>query len=381
MDQARQDVLRRRLVDQLRSGSDPMVEATWFAPVAPYHDPEHLALERRSLLRRHPVVVAHADRVAEPGDFVTVDHAGSPLLVARGDDGVVRAFHNVCRHRGARVELAPSGNRRRFSCPYHAWSYDTRGALRAIPNDDGFCDLDRSNLALVPLAAAERHGLIWVQFDADATEPLDVAGFLGELDDELASYRLDSYVTERREVLTQPFNWKLLVDGFLEVYHLRFLHRNTVGPYIRSNFALVDPVGPHTRMVGIRSSFDAVVERNDEPLMRHLAIIYQVFPNTVLVWQGDHFESWTAWPGESGPASTATEVALLAPHPTRDEDEQLHWDKNWKILMDTVLAEDFPTARGIQQGYGAGAQTHVVFGRQEGALQHYHQQLALRTSG
>jgi nitrite reductase/ring-hydroxylating ferredoxin subunit len=377
MDATAQSELLERILDHVASGSDPMTSEVMMHPVDRYIRQDHLDLERATLFSDHPLVVGYSDDVRRPGDFFTDELTGRSLLVVRGDDGVLRAFHNICGHRGAKVESAACGNQRRFTCPYHAWSYDGAGRLRGIPNDDGFDTVDRDERSLVEVPVAERHGLVWVRPGGAPGSELDVAAFLGPLDDELGGYRMDGYAHERTDVLRRPFNWKLVVDGFLESYHLRFLHRSTIGPYIKSNFALFDAFGLHGRMVALRSSFDRMIEQPpaERELLPHVAIIYQVFPNTVLVWQGDHFEAWSVFPDGRAPDAMIARASLLAPqHPTT-EAEKVHWDKNWRVLMDTVQQEDFVVAQTIHNGYAAGVRSHAVFGRQEATLQHYHSML------
>jgi len=367
--------LRRRVVDLLTEGREPLADATWENPISVYSSQSHLAREREHLFSAFPLIIGRTDQLPEPNDFFLHEHTGRSLIAVRQGDGQIRVFHNVCRHRGAKVEWETHGKRRRFSCPYHAWSYDTAGTLVAIPNDEGFDEIDRCAYGLVPVASAEHLGFIWVDFSAAPAAGIDVAGFLGPIGDELAGFGIDDHGNDIHEVLREPFNWKLVVDGFLETYHLRFLHRNTIGPYIRSNFALVDPYDRHLRMVAVRESVEGwLAGDRSESILPHTAIIYLLFPNTVIVWQGDHFETWTSWPGADGPASTVAEARLLVPRPLAGEDRH-RWDKNWKILMGTVLDEDFVASRGMQENYGSHAQTHALFGRQEGALQHYHQTL------
>jgi phenylpropionate dioxygenase-like ring-hydroxylating dioxygenase large terminal subunit len=105
-------------------------------------------------------IVARSAELPDPGSFVTVEHGGIPLLVVRQDDGSVRALVNICRHRGAKVELRPSGTRRMFNCPYHKWCYSRSGELRHIPFDDGFAELDRDEYALRDYPVQERDGLV-----------------------------------------------------------------------------------------------------------------------------------------------------------------------------------------------------------------------------
>jgi nitrite reductase/ring-hydroxylating ferredoxin subunit len=345
-------------------------------PVREYYDRDRLEQERSVLFRQHPVVMGHGSQLPTPGDYLTDDLAGVPVLVVRQADGSVRAFLNVCRHRASKVTFEEQGHARVLTCPYHAWSYDTDGRLRSIPYDDGFTGVPRDRYGLVELPAEERHGLVWVVPTPGAA--IDVAAYLGPLDQELASYGLDAYVHERSTVLRDDLNWKLVVDGFLETYHLRFLHGKTVGPYLKTNLTPFEVMGRHGRMVGVRASFDTVrdLPPSQIDLLPHIAVIYQLFPNTVLVWQADHFECWTCFPDGDDPARSASRVSLLAPRPTSSAEEQARWDRNWKILMDTVLYEDFLVARAMQKAFASGAVAHSLFGRNEPALQHFHRQLA-----
>lgn len=375
MNAATQAELMERVLAKLDSGSDPMVDEVLMHPVDRYVRLDHLERERETLFNNYPLVIGYSDDVRNPGDFFTDDLAGKSLLVVRGDDGVMRGFHNVCGHRGAKIESAASGNQRRFNCPYHAWSYDCAGSLRKIQYDDGFIGVDREARSLVEIPVAERHGLIWAKPGGRPGESLDIGTYLGALDEELSSFGMNGYVHERTDVLRQPFNWKLVVDGFLETYHIRFLHRNTIGPYIKSNFAMFDPFGVHGRMIGLRTSFKkAVVEASpdEREFLPHIAIIYLIFPNTVLVWQSDHFEVWSVFPDPEAPIGMVARASLLAPQRATSDEETLHWDKNWKILMKTVLEEDFVIAKTMQKGFQTGARSHAVFGRQEATLQHYH---------
>jgi nitrite reductase/ring-hydroxylating ferredoxin subunit len=367
-----QDDLRAQLVAHLSSGVDPMCDEVMVHATDGYVSVDHLARERETVLHDLPLIVGSVDQVRSPGDFFTDDLSGTPLLVVRGDDGVLRALTNVCGHRGSTVESSPCGSARRFTCPYHGWSYDRVGALRSIPNDGGFVGLDRDARSMAGLPVEERHGLVWVK---PSGETPDVASFLGSLDDELAGFEMDAYVHERSEVIRRPLNWKLVVDGFLESYHLRFLHRNTIGPHIHSNFGMFDSYGPHSRLVPLRRSFDAEAQaRNEQALLPHIAIIYQIFPNSLLVWQGDHFEAWSVFP-EGTPDRMVARAMLLAPKAPTTAEETGHWDRNWKVLMDTVLHEDMVVAAAIHANIAAGTRPDVVFGRQESALQHFHSML------
>lgn len=361
--------------EYLATATTAMAPEVMKNPVAEYIDPGRLAQERE-LLGTAPIVIGHAARCREPGEFFTEDAAGAPVLVVRQDDGSLKAFLNVCRHRGSKVELDDCGRRGGFTCPYHAWSYRIDGTLRKVSYEECFGDPGDAATGLVELPVEERHGLVWVVMTPGAD--IDVARHLGGLDEELASYGLDGYVVERDTVLKADLNWKIVVDGFLETYHIKFLHTRTIGPYIRTNLTPFEAFGPHGRMVGVRDSYAEVLGKSadDADCMPHIAVIYQLFPNTILVWQADHFEAWLIFPEGDRPDRSTSRVMLLAPHPTRDDAEQRVWDLNWKILMQTVLEEDFPVGETMQRAFASGAQDHLTFGRNEPALQHFHRSLA-----
>lgn len=361
--------LKAEVDHYLATGTTAMAETEYRNPVAVYADAGHLAAEH-AVLRSSPLVVAHGSEVPNPGDFVTNDLSGVPVLVVRQSDGSVKAFVNLCRHRGSPVALEPSGCERRFTCPYHAWTYKLDGSLGAIPNEEGFPGVDRAEMGLVALPCEVRHGLVWVMVTPGAV--IDVAGFLGaELDAELASWTIDGFVVERSTTLTEDANWKLIVDGFLETYHLRFLHAATVGPYIHSNLSPFQSYGPHGRSGFARTRYSP---DDDRPTMYNLGVIYQIFPNTVLVWQSTHFERWTMYPHATDPGRSVSYTSILAPE-GRSDDVGL-WDRNWKILLSTVQEEDWPVARATQSGFAANAMDSFVFGRNEPALQHFHRSWA-----
>ena len=130
-------------------------------PVSNYNDPAQLQREVDVLSRNFPIIIGHASDLVEPGNFLTQDIAGAPVLVTRDREGAVQAFLNVCRHRGARLEGRPCGKAATFSCPYHAWTYGLDGRLRGMPQPFGFDGADRDKLGLVEVPAFEHLGERW----------------------------------------------------------------------------------------------------------------------------------------------------------------------------------------------------------------------------
>ena len=136
-----------------------------------YVDPERWHQEMRQVFRRMPLMLAMTAELREPGDYKAMDAGGVPVLIARQDDGSVKAFVNMCSHRGAQIMEEGCGNANRFTCPYHAWSYSTGGELFGILSNKDFGDIDKASNGLTELPVLERAGLIWV-----TTECLDDDG-------------------------------------------------------------------------------------------------------------------------------------------------------------------------------------------------------------
>ncbi|MGH8702696.1 MAG: aromatic ring-hydroxylating oxygenase subunit alpha, partial [Burkholderiales bacterium] len=327
------------------------------------------------LFRRYPLLLGMSCQLREPGDYLTDDFTGIPILVVRGEDGRVRAFHNVCRHRGARVAEGCGKRPKSFVCPYHGWSYDLQGMLRGIPDQRNFPGVERERHGLVPLPAAERHGLVWVQpSQAGAGADLDAQRHLGaRLDAELASYGLERFHHYETRVIHRRMNWKLVIDTFLEPYHLGVLHRNTVAAIFVPNVCLFEAFGPHLREVLPRRSIETLRGRPEREwdLIVHSAIVYVLFPNTVFVMQADHVETWRVFPCAGRVDECAMYLDFYVPDPVDSDSARRHWERNMDLTIRTVCDEDFPTSEGMQRGFGSGAQSHVTYGRNEPALAHF----------
>jgi len=363
-----------RFLAHLSAGTTDLAPDVYRNPVSSYTSMEQLALERDLLFRRRPLLVGLSCQIPKPGDYFTDDFASPPILVVRSASGEARAFANVCRHRGSRVAEG-RGRAQRFVCPYHAWTYDLDGRIAAIPDPYGFEGIDRQRYGLVPLPTVERSGLLWVVPGGDA---VDVPSYLDALDRELAAYRFEDYHYYTTRVIHREMNWKLVVDTFGEAYHLKPLHRATVGSIFHQNVAVCRRHGDHHSMILARRSIESL---RGEPqaawrLIPHAATVYVLFPNTVFTVQGDHVDVLRVYPDSDRPDRCSMYVDWYVPEAPKDERAVAYWDKNVDLFLRTVNDEDFKIGEGIQRGFASGVQTHVTYGRYEVPLQYYHQSLA-----
>jgi phenylpropionate dioxygenase-like ring-hydroxylating dioxygenase large terminal subunit len=371
--------LLKRLLNYVDTSTTSVADAPWRNDVTVYSDPEHSAREQQILFRKHPILMGFGSDWATPGAFSTDDYAGVPILISRGRDGTLRAFLNVCRHRGAKVAQG-CGKARLFMCPYHAWTYDLSGKVMGIPDERCFPGVrpERSSLAELPLC--EKHGLVWViptpAADASATS-FDIDPWLGGLGSELASFGFGSWAFYDKRVIPETMNWKILVDTFHEGYHIGFLHRESLKEVLHGNVTDFEPFGLNHRLTMPRKKLQRLKAEPEEnwDLMWNTTLIYSLFPNTLLMVQGDHVELARIFPAEGRPDRAVMELGLYVPQAPATEAERAHWDKNMQLVMDVVTGEDFPAGRTIQIGLTSGAQTHVVYGRNEPAMIHYHQSM------
>lgn len=338
-------------------------------PASAYWDPVTGARER-TMLARQPQIAVHGSAIPKPGDFVSHSRLGPPIIVTRQADGGVKALLNICTHRGARVCSEASGSAKQFSCRYHGWTYRSDGSLVGVPRS-AFPNLVAANAGLTELPVEERHGFVWVVPTPGL--PIDIAAHLGSLDAELASYGMADHVLWRDTERRPDINWKSVIDGFMEVYHIPKLHTDSIAPWFYGTHSPFEPVGRHGRMVGVRKSFDRVRDLpfDDVDMMPHIAVNYFIFPNTVMVWQRDHFEVWTSFPSSDTGRCTVHVQSLASPALTGPE-HNTRWERNWKILIETVEAEDWSICREIQGSLPYVRDDRLLFGANEPALQHFH---------
>ena len=346
-----------------------------------YTDPRRLAEEEATLFRGRPVVCALSADLPGTGDCLAIEVGGVPLLLVRGEDAEVRAFLNICRHRGGRVFTGRGRPGRALKCPYHSWAYDLNGELLGQPlARDAFEGLDRAELGLVPVPVAERFGLVFVRIGGSnggsaVVEPIDVAAELAGLGPEIGDFGFDRwhFFAERSGVFDA--NWKLIHDTFLESYHVFSLHRDTLAPDMLSTPFVGEEFGPHSRGLVMRKEVVGLLERPESEweLKPYASIVYILFPSTVInLPMSGHAELWTMYPEPGDVHRTRVGVRFYVPRPTANDDERKFWDANVRFTHRVVFEEDFGQQQDIHRSLRTGLMPEVVYGRNEPALIHHH---------
>jgi nitrite reductase/ring-hydroxylating ferredoxin subunit len=210
---------------ELRANTSVPFNQAHAMPKSVYTSAQFLAQEQKHIFGHDWLSAGRADALPNPGDYLTMEIAGEPIIVLRDRDGTLRAMSNVCRHRMSTL-LEGRGNTRTIVCPYHAWTYNLDGSLRGAPAmtlNEGFC---KDQIALPKIRCQEWLGWIMVSLNPDAPDPYDqlkdVENLVGYLD--MASYR-ETF----REEFRWATNWKVLAENFMESYHLPVCHAGTIG--------------------------------------------------------------------------------------------------------------------------------------------------------
>lgn len=359
--------MTRRVLDHVEDNSLDTGDGVLVVPAEVFTSAERHAADR-AMMRRVPHVVAWSGEIPEAGDYTTKDLMGTPLLLVRCKDGVVEAFVNVCAHRGAQV-ASGCGHATRFTCPYHAWSYDMTGRLATVPSRRMFDGVDLSELKLRRLPADEQAGLIVVALD----ESVELAGFLDTAHEDLESFGFARYAHALSGELHLRANWKLAVDVNFEGYHFPFLHKNTLAPIVTNN-SVFDVFGVHCRWAFPFRSIEELREVPEEqwPDRFSGSVVYGIFPSCVLVESPVSTLMLRVYPGDT-PGTCVVHMigGALAPMTTGDDRllAQAGFDGATAVLRD----EDFPAAEACQRGVEQELAS-VILGRAEPLVQHLHRQ-------
>jgi phenylpropionate dioxygenase-like ring-hydroxylating dioxygenase large terminal subunit len=365
--------LGKRVLANVDADRGDYTDAVLRVPASQYVDRELFAREVEVVFRRNPILVALSCDIPEAGDFTSIEIADRPIVVMRGEDGVARTFLNACRHRGAAVVAGHCfGHGRRLTCPYHSWVYDTAGKLVGVPGKEAFGELEVGGLVEYP--TAERAGAVFAVLTVGAT--LDIDAWLGDMQSALEMLQLDKLWRYDVETKLPSGSWKATADGYLDGYHIGFLHRNTIGAKSITNRNTYDLYGPHVR-IGFANK--PILEQRHVPVEEWdmygaFSLVHYVFPNISI----------------SGHPTTGLMVSRIFPGPRvgectviqyqyfrtplADEPAIAEAEAKRQKYADVTYDEDFVTVMGIGRRTPALVSNDDVyrFGRNEMGNQNFH---------
>lgn len=367
----------QRIVDHLQNGTTDVADAALEVPAAHFTCADHLARELE-IFRRQPLAVAVSAELPEGGSFVTRDLLGVPLLIVRQKDGSIGAFRNLCRHRGGKVEQQEKGRKPFFVCAYHGWSFAGDGSLRGIPFEEQYGQIDRGCRNLFAVEAEERHGLVWVRLQPAGSDE-GLSGFLGDAAAPLEAYGIDRLAVFMEQKIDLSINWKLVMDGAIDVLHPQFLHAEGVGKLIQTGAAVWLDHGRHGQSFSARKRL-AQKLRAGEPVdkgARYITGNLMIFPNMSVIPTPDHLEHWTIWPHLTDPGRCHVHIRFLTDPVGLTDAVAARIQRSWEILEQAATQEDFPMEEMIQANAQAMPTTSFLYGANEVACQHLHRQMAV----
>lgn len=369
--------LARRLLANVDANRGDFAESMMSIPADEYRDRDRFDRELEMVYRRSPLLVALSVDIADPGDFTTMEIVDRPIVVMRGDDGIARTFLNVCRHRGRSVAQGCFGHGRRITCPYHSWVYDSSGQLVGVPGKEGFDELDVDGLIEYP--TAERAGAVFAVLTVGAE--FDVDEWLGDMRGALEMLQLDKLHRHDVETKLPSGNWKATADGYLDGYHLGYLHRNSIGAKSITNRNTYDLYGPHVR-IGFANK--PIVEYRDVPPEEWpdnyacFSLVHYVFPNISISGHPDRSLMISRiFPGPGVDECTVIQYQYFR-EPLVDDVAMADAEAKRQLYADVTYDEDFVTVMDITRRVDVLAEAGDVFrfGRNEVGNQNLHRWIA-----
>jgi Rieske 2Fe-2S family protein len=320
-----------------------------------YTDPALQAAEQELIFERTWQLAGHVSQLARPGSYITAAAGNQPVLVVRDEAGALRGYHNVCRHRASRLLSGAGQCKAAIRCRYHGWTYRMDGSLIGVPEGMQFGEtLDKTALSLMPVRVEEMCGLVFVNLDRDAA-PL--AELVGDLPQRLAPYRIETLTPFAPGTGSQPANWKVVADNYIEGYHIPIAHPGLMRMLDYKHYDV--EVNEHYLW------FDAPLR--DKPSSNRLERLYSqlvtpmpglsardrtiwryvyIYPNTTIDLYPDQIGTWQILP--KGVAATHDVWASYRPAGASPRTRLVQWAN--QRLNTLVLDEDVDLVDNVQQG-------------------------------
>ena len=323
-------------------------------PKSVYTSAEFAELEQRHIFARDWLCAGRADALREPGDYLTMEISGEPILVLRDRDGSLRAMSNVCRHRMSTL-LEGRGNTRAIVCPYHAWTYNLDGSLRGAPAmtlNEGFC---KEQIALPQVRCEIWAGWIMVTLDPDVPPPSERLAAVSDL---IGPFQMENYVESFREEFHWATNWKVLAENFMESYHLPVCHAGTIGGHV-DLLKMSCPEGlPAFNYHSILKN-DALDLALAHPAntrlegdQRRTTWLLSIYPSLMITLSPGYFWYLSLTPDGPGHVNVVFGGGL-APDFAADPASAVHFTR-LKTLLDEVNIEDKGCVERVYRGLSAG---------------------------
>ena len=358
------DSLNRQLLEQFENQGTTSAATEERIPAARYTCPDRFELERQQIFRQTPQPIAFSAELPGPGSFLALQVLDTPVLLTRDDAGVLHAFFNRCRHRGARLADG-AGSQRRLVCPFHGWTYGLDGQLSGRPGDE-FFTTPPEDCGLMTLPVSETQGIIVIALDS-AVHQTKVDEALDEIATQLSTFELANCEPLGRQSLDVKANWKLVNDLSLESYHFAVLHRDSVAQLLTDN-AIVETYDRSSRWAFPLKSIARLAQLPSADWPEHIegSVTYTVFPGVMLIINASGAQMIRSEPGTTPGTSRVSYIGIA-----RAGTELSAAKQAYEFGGSVFTGEDLPMAENCQQGLAASG-GDLLLGRNEVLLQFWH---------
>lgn len=344
-------------------------------PVGNFVDDSYWQRELSEIFRSKPISIAPSAALPDPGTVMAHDGYGLPLLLTRDKTGKVRIFLNACTHKGAMLVGDCAVKKwSTVSCPFHAWTYGLDGRLIGVPREETLCNFDKKIRPLTELPSHEAGGIIWGILDPKATP--DFSLLSDQVSTDLVHLGLTSWHKYGYRRFELEANWKLVMEPFLEGYHVQRLHVNSIGPQGLDFFDDVVPkverFGPHIRQISGRGKYTPeLLEDPSLNIRSAVTIVYNLFPNTVVITSPYYISVMIIMPTATG-RSNVDYYMLTETAPDNPKAEELY-AKSFAVIQDVFGNEDFAASETCQRGLETGAIPDVIYTGMEEAIPRFYE--------
>lgn len=320
---------------------------------------ERFDREQEKIFRRYPVPVT-VSALLQAGSIVANDSYGFPMLVSRKRDGTIKAFINACQHKGSKIlEDCAVHKQDRVTCPYHAWTYGIDGRLIGVSRSESFEGLDKSKRGLVELEAREWGGIVYVQLNRDI--PADWSKLSDQVAEDFTALGLPNAHVYGRKTFDLKANWKVVLEPFLEGYHVQRLHAASIGDRFQDAPNIVDMFGANIRQVSGRIGYVPEMLDEDPAANVHKLVThaYTTFPNCVVITSQYYTSVMLLVP--RAPDQTIVEYFMLTPEAATTPKAEEVFARSYELILNVFGGEDFRAAEISQQGLSAGVPEEAIY--------------------
>lgn len=331
--------------------------------------------ERETIFRNKPISIMPSAAIPEPGSVLAHDGYGVPLLITRDKQGKVHIFLNACTHKGAMLmEECTVRKWSTVSCPFHAWTFGLDGRLIGVPREETLLDFDKKTRPLTELPSYESGGIIWGILNPKAEADFSLVS--DQVNEDLEHLGLTKWVKYGYRRFELDANWKLVMEPFLEGYHVQRLHVNSIGPqgldFFDDIVPKVEKFGPHIRQISGRGKYTPeMLDQPDVNIRSVVTIVYNLFPNTVVITSPYYISVMIMMPTASG-KTNVDYYMLTETAPDNPKAEELY-AKSFAVIQDVFGNEDFKASETCHRGLLTGAISDVIYTGMEEAIPRFYE--------